>query len=345
MGTVQKGQTPQPDGHTRMHPARRRITLLLIAFAAAPMARAQSQAATKTFRIGVLAFGTPRTAPMAQLFLQALRERGYVEGQNTTVEYRHAEGNVDRLPALAGELVRSPVDVIVTEGNAAALAAKRATPSIPIVMAAAGDPVKGGIVSSLAQPGGNVTGTTLLHPELSAKRIQLLKEAAPAITRVAVIWNPNSPASADIVRETESAARAMGLQVQAFEAGSPSQVDGALRAAVAERTHALITVGDGMLWTQRARIVDFAIQQRLPAMFPDREFAEAGGLMVYGPNAADSVRRAAALVDRVLKGAKPADLPIEQPTQMDLLLNLKTAKALGLTLPHSLRVRADRVIE
>ena len=241
--------------------------------------------------------------------------------------------------------MQQPVDVIVTEGNAAALAAKRATQSIPIVMAAAGDPVKAGIVSSLAQPGGNITGTTLIHPELSGKRIQLLMEAAPGIKRVAVIWNPNSPASADILRETEGAARAMGLQVHPFEAGSPSDVDGALQAVMTARANALITVGDGMLWTQRARIVDFASKHRLPAMFPDREFAEVGGLMAYGPNAADSVRRAAALVDRVLKGAKPADLPIEQPTQMDLLLNLKTAKALGLTVPQSLLVRAERVIE
>ena len=319
--------------------------LVLAAFAALLATPAQAQAPTKVFRIGVLALGNSRASPGTQAFMQALRERGYVEGQNMTLEFRHAEGKVDRLPALADELVQQRVDVFVTEGNAAALAAKRATQSIPIVMAAAGDPIKSGIVASLAQPGGNVTGTTLIHPDLSAKRLQLLKEAAPGITRVAVIWNPSNPTSADLLRETESAAHAVGVQVQAFGARAPAEIDGALRAVAAARAQALITVGDGMLWSQRARIVDFAIQQRLPAMFPDREFAEVGGLMVYGPNAADIVRRAAALVDRVLKGAKPADLPIEQPTQMDLLLNLKTAKALGLAMPQSLRVRADEVIE
>jgi putative tryptophan/tyrosine transport system substrate-binding protein len=313
------------------------------AFAAPPLA--QAQPAAKSVRIGALALGTPRASPAVDLFLRALREHGYVEGENLAFEYKTAEGKADRLPALAAELVQQQVDVIVTEGNAAALAAKSATQAIPIVMAISGDPVRGGIVASLARPGGNVTGTTLIHPELSAKRLQLLKEAAPGIRRVAVIWNPSSPASADTVRETELAARELGLQVQPFEARSPAQVDGALQAVAAARVDALLTVGDGMLWTQRARIVDFAIRQRLPAVFPDGEFAEAGGLMAYGPNAADSLRRAAVLVDKVLKGARPADLPIEQPTQMDLLLNLRTARVLGLAVPQALRVRADRLID
>jgi putative ABC transport system substrate-binding protein len=341
---VQQNRTPRSIGHACVRVAQCLLAMLALS-TALPLAQAQPQAPAKVFRIGILAVATPRAAPVAQLFVHEMRERGYVEGQNTTFEYKHAEGHVDRLPALAAELVRQQVDVIVTEGNSAALAAKRATQTIPIVMAAAGDPVKGGIVASLAQPGGNVTGTTLIHPELSAKRIQLLKEAAPGITRLAVIWNPNSPAGADTVRETTLAAQGMGVQVHPIEAGNPAEVDGALQAAVAARANALVTVGDGMLWTQRTRIVDFAIKQRLPTMFPDREFAEAGGLMVYGPNAADTIRRAAALVDRVLKGAKPANLPVEQPTQMDLLLNLKTAKALGLSVPQSLLVRADRVIE
>ena len=204
---MQQSQTPRSIGHACVRVAQCLLAMLAVS-AALPLAQAQPQAPAKVFRIGILADATPRAAPVAQLFVHEMRERGYMEGQNTTFEYKHAEGHVDRLPALAAELVRQQVDVIVTEGNSAALAAKRATQTIPIVMAAAGDPVKGGIVASLAQPGGNVTGTTLIHPELSAKRIQLLKEAAPGITRLAVIWNPNSPAGADTVRETTLAAQA-----------------------------------------------------------------------------------------------------------------------------------------
>ncbi len=344
MRRVHSEQRTRVVGRAAGGPVRRLLALMAL-LVVQTAALAQAPPPVKVVRIGALTLGVPRAAPAVQAFLHALRARGYVEGENLAFEIRYAEGQVDRLPALAAELAQQRVDVIVTESNAAALAAKQATQTIPIVMAVAGDPVKAGIVASLVQPGGNVTGLTLIHPELSAKRIQLLKEAAPRMARVAVLWNPVNPASADIVRETEVAARALGLQAQSFEARSPAELDHALRAAGAARVDALLTVGDGMLWSQRGRIVDFAIRQRLPTMFPDREFAESGGLMAYGPNAADAIQRAAALVDRVLKGAKPADLPIEQPMQMDLLINLKTAQALGLALPMSLRVRADRLIE
>jgi putative ABC transport system substrate-binding protein len=212
-------------------------------------------------------------------------------------------------------------------------------------MAVASDPVKAGVVASLARPGGNVTGLTLIVAELSAKRLDLLKEALPGMTLVAVMWNPSNPASVDYLRETEAEARSQGVQIQAIAVRSPAELDDALQAVADLRPNALITISDGMLASVRTRIVDFAMKSRLPGIFPDREFAELGGLMSYSPNAADFPRRAAQLVDKVLKGAKPADLPIEQPTKLDLVINLKTAKTLGLTIPPSLLLRADRRIE
>ena len=305
----------------------------------------EGQQAMKVYRIGVLTLGLTPSAPPVEAFRQGLREHGHVEGQNIALEFRFAEGRIDRLPALAAELVRLKVDVIVTESNAAALAAKHATQEIPIVMAVAGDPVRAGVVASLARPGGNVTGLTLIHPELSRKRVDLLKEAIPRIALVAVMWNPSNPASVDFLRETEAAARSLGVQVQAIEVRNPAELDGAFKAVTKARPNALITLGDGMLWSVRTRIVDFAMKSRLPGIYPDREFPEVGGLMSYGPNPADNVRRAAVLVDKILKGAKPADLPVEQPTKFDLVINLKTAKTLGLTIPQSVLVRADHVIQ
>jgi len=311
---------------------------------AAPLA-SDAQPPAKVVRIGVLTVGLARATPPVEVFLQGLRGHGYVEGQNMVLEFRFADGRIDRLPALASELVRLQVDVIVTAGNAAALAAKHATQTIPIVMAVAADPVKAGVVASLARPGGNVTGLTQMDPELSAKRLDLLKEAVPRIALVAVMWNPSNPASVDLLRETEAAARSLGVQVQAIEVRNPSELDGAFKTVANVRPSALVTIGDGMLWSVRTRIVDFAMKSRLPGIFPDREFAEVGGLMSYGPNPADSIRRAALLVDKILKGAKPADLPVEQPTKFDLVLNLKTAKALGLTIPQSVLIQATEVIQ
>ena len=316
------------------------VLLLLIA----PLA-GDAQPLAKFARIGVLTLAVAPSTPLAEAFRQGLREHGYVEGQNLAFEYRYAEGRADRLPALAAELVRLKVDVIVTESNMAALAAKRATETIPIVMAIAGDPVKAGVVGSLARPGGNVTGLTLMHPELSGKRLQLLKEAVPRIALVAVIWNPTDPAAVDFLRETEVAARSLGLRLHAIEARAPAELDAAFKAVADARPSAFFTLPGGMFQDNQTRILEFAKKNRLPGVFPNRVFVEAGGLISYGPNLAASSRRAAAFVDKLLKGAKPADLPIEQPTTFELVINLKTARALGLTIPASVLVRADQAIE
>ena len=316
------------------------VLLLLIA----PLA-GDAQPLAKFARIGVLTLAVAPSTPLAEAFRQGLREHGYVEGQNLAFEYRYAEGRADRLPALAAELVRLKVDVIVTESNMAALAAKRATETIPIVMAIAGDPVKAGVVGSLARPGGNVTGLTLMHPELSGKRLQLLKEAVPRIALVAVIWNPTDPAAVDFLRETEVAARSLGLRLHAIEARAPAELDAAFKAVADARPSAFFTLPGGMFQDNQTRILEFAKKNRLPGVFPNRVFVEAGGLISYGPNLAASSRRAAAFVDKLLKGAKPADLPIEQPTTFELVINLKTARALGLTIPASVLVWADQAIE
>ena len=304
-----------------------------------------AQPPTKSARIGVLTLAVAPSTPLAEAFRQGLREHGYVEGQNIGFEYRYAEGRADRLPALAAELVRLKVDVIVTESNVAALAARRATGTIPIVMAIAGDPVKAGVVGSLARPGGNVTGLTLMHPELSGKRLQLLKEAVPKIGLVAVIWNPGDPAAVDFLRDTDAAARSLGLKLHAVEARAPADLDAAFKAVADARPSAFFTLPGGMFQDNQTRIIEFATKNRLPGVFPTRVFVEAGGLMSYGPNLAANSRRAAAFVDKILKGTKPADLPIEQPTKFELVINLKTARELGLTIPQTLVVQADQVIE
>jgi putative ABC transport system substrate-binding protein len=268
-----------------------------------------------------------------------------VAGQNVALEHRDAAGRADRLPAMAGELVRLKVDVIVTQSNVAALAAKQATKTIPFVMAIAGDPVKAGVVGSLASPGGNVTGLTLMQTELSRKRLQLLREAAPNIFAVAVIWNPTDPSAADFLRETEAAARSLGLKLHAIEARSPADLDAAFKAVADLRPSAFFALPGGMFQGNVKRIVDFATKHRLPGVFPNRAFVEAGGLLSYAPSLAANWRRAAVFVDRILKGAKPGDLPIEQPTQFELVVNLRTAKALGLTIAPSVLARADAIIE
>ena len=306
---------------------------------------AGAQAPPKGATIGVLALGVAPSTPVAEAFRQGLREHGYVEGENIAIEYRYAEGKAERLPVLAAELVRLKVDAIVTESNVAALAAKRATGTIPIVMAIAGDPVKAGVVHSLARPEGNVTGLTLIHPELSGKRLQLLKEVVPGTALVAVVWNPADPAAVDFLRETEAAARSLRLRLHATEARTPAELDAALLAVRAARPGAFFTLGGGLFYDNLTRIVEFATRNNLPGVFPTRAFAEAGGLMSYGPDPAASSRRAAAFVEKLLKGARPADLPIERPTTFELVINLKTARALGLTIPASVLARADHVVE
>jgi len=311
----------------------------------APLA-AKAQQPGKVARIGVLSFGSATPGShIDEAFRQQLRELGYVEGQNIVIEYRWAEGRAERLPDLAAELVRLKVDVIVAGGTPPPLAAKHATRTIPIVMAAAGDPVGSGLVASLARPGGNVTGLSTFTPELAGKRLQLLKEVVPGVSRVAVLWNAANPYAVLNMRETEAAAQTLGVQVQSLEVRGPDDFENALPAAIRGRAGALIVVDDPLTFAYRMRIADFAARNRLPAMYGFREFAEAGGLTAFGANLADLYRRAATYVDKILKGAKPSDLPVEQPTKFELVINMKTAKALGLTIPQSLLLRADQVIE
>jgi putative ABC transport system substrate-binding protein len=302
---------------------------------------AGAQQQNKIPRIGFLSV----SSVLVPDFLEGLRDVGYVDRKNIVIEWRYAEGKVERLPGLAAELVNLKVDVVVTRGTAAASAAKQATQTIPIVMAVmGGDPVKLGLVSSFSRPGGNVTGLTLQAPELSGKRLELLKEVAPKTASVAVIWNGTSPQGAGFLQETKAAAQSLGLPLQFVEVRDPADLDRAFMAVTSARAGALLTLADGMLLSNRARIIEFAARSRLPAMFPEREFAEAGGLVGYGPDIAWNFRRAAWYVDKILKGAKPADLPIEQPTKFELVINLKTAKQIGLTIPPNVLARADRVI-
>ncbi len=299
----------------------------------------------KVYRIGVLTLSVASSTPIFEAFRQGLREHGYVEGQNIALEFRFAQGRPEKLPAMAAELVNMKVEVIVTESVLAAREAKHATGTIPIVTAIHGDPVGAGLVASLTRPGGNVTGLSLLAPELSGKRLQLLKEVTPKATRVAAIWNVANPAAARYLAETRAAARLLALELQSVEVRNPSDFDAAFETVAGARPSALITLPDGMLLANKTRIIDFAAKNRLPAIFPDQEFAEAGGLMAYGPSLASNFRRAATYVDKILKGAKPGDLPIEQPTQFEFAINLKTARTLGLTIPPSVLGRADQVIQ
>jgi putative ABC transport system substrate-binding protein len=312
----------------------------------AALLAAEAQPAGKVARVGFLSPASSTVGPhILEAFRQGLRDLGYVEGQNIVVEYRFAEGKAERLPDLAMELVNLKVDVIVASGTPGPLAAKNATKTIPIVMASAGDPVGTGLVASLARPGGNVTGLSTLTPELGGKRLQLVKELLPGVSRVAVLWNAANPYTGLLVRETEAAARTLGVQTQSLEVRGPDDFENVLPAAISGGAGALIVVDDPLTVSNRMRIANFAARNRLPAIYGFREFAEAGGLMAFGAKLADLYRRAPIYVDKILKGAKPADLPVEQPTKFDLVINLKTARALGLTIPPSLLARADQVIE
>jgi putative ABC transport system substrate-binding protein len=304
---------------------------------------AEAQPAGKVARIGYL-YGIP-IPPGVTVFQHALRDLGWIKDRNLTIEYRSAEGHLDRLPALAAELVALRVDLIVANAAPETKAARQATASIPIVFVVHGDPVGSGDVQSLTRPGGNATGLTQLHPELSTKQLDVLKQLVPHLRRVAVLWNATVAAKARDWQELESAGPALGIVFQSREVRRPADLDGAFDAMRKERPDALLMLGDPMLFTWRAAVVEFAAQQRLPAIYPWRQAVESGGLISYGADALALVRRAAWYVDRILKGAKPADLPIEQPTKFELVINLKTAKALGLTIPPSLLLRADQVIE
>ncbi len=314
---------------------------------AAPLT-AEAQQAAKVYRIGLLG-GYPPTAPEASRlwegFFQVLRELGYVEGQNILIEGRWYGEQTERLPALAAELVRLKVDVIVAGAAPAPEAAQRATSAIPIVIANHGDPVGSGLVASLARPGRNVTGLSILSPELVGKQLQLLKEAVPGISRVAMRSNPTVPSQALELRDAEVAARSLKVQLQVLEARAPSDFASVFSAMTKDRAGGLITLGGVMFFVQRTQIAALAAKNRLPAMAGFREFVDAGGLLSYGASVTDLYRRAASYVDKILKGAKPADLPVEQPTKFELVINLKTAKALGLTISPSLLSRADEVIQ
>ncbi len=326
----------------------RRDTLrVLLALGVAPLA-VEAQPAAKVPRIGWLVSNLATSPHLTEAFRQGLRDLGYVEGRNVVIEYRDAEGKFERLPALAAELVALKVDVILVGATPQALAAKQATKTIPIVFAGAGDPVRSGLVTSLARPGGNVTGLTLFGTELVGKCLEQLTQAVPGVSRVAALWQPGAVPERpeqDMLKAADVAARALGVRLQFVEARGPADFDRAFSDMTKARAGALTVLSGVMFFNERRRLVDLAAKHRLPAVYQVREFVDAGGLMAYGANPADLYRRAATYVDKILKGAKPADLPVEQPTKFELVINLKTAKALGLTIPRSLLSLADQVIE
>ncbi len=325
----------------------RRAFLGTLGLLAAPLI-GEAQQAAKVPRIGILSINRASGGRVWAAFLQGLRDLGYVQGRNVMIEYRDARGQLERLPGLAAELVALNVDVIVAPLSPAALAAKHATKTIPIVFAVAPDPVTDGLVTSLARPGGNLTGLSNLSPELVGKRLELLKRAVPGIVRLAVLWHPGSipeRTEKDMLKDADVAAQTLRVRLQMVEVRSPEDFESAFSDMTRARAGAMTLVGGNMFFAARGRLVDLAAKNRLPAVYSGRDYVEAGGLMSYGPDDADSFRRAAAYVDKILKGAQPGDLPVEQPTKFELVINLKTAKALGLTIPPSLLQRADQVIE
>ena len=336
------------DVQMRMKLTLRAVPVVVLALLAAPLA-AEAQQAAKPARIGFLGQGSASDAVVPlrlAAFRQGLRERGWIEGRNVVIEYRWAESRLDRLPALAAELVRLNVDVIFAPATAGTIAAQNATRTIPIIMAIVADPVGLGIIASLARPGGNVTGlTSTVGLEIWSKLLQLLKEVAPKGSRLAVLGDPGEPHYGSALRESEVAGRSLGVQLQILEARGPHEFDNAFAAMVSQRAGALLVISGTVNVLHRRLLADLAAKSRLPAIYYFREYVDAGGLMAYGPSVLDSWRRAATYVDKILRGAKPADLPVEQPTKFEFVINMKTAKALGLTVPSSLLLRADEVIQ
>jgi putative tryptophan/tyrosine transport system substrate-binding protein len=328
--------------------ATKTIVVLLVTLALASVNLADAQQPTKVPRIGfVSGIGGPSNpGPNVVGFRQGLRDFGYIEGKNILVEYRYTEGKGDRNPSLVAELVQLKVDVLVVGGPGGLSAAKQATKTIPIVIVTQADPVGSGYIDSLARPGGNITGLTRLTRELSGKRLELLKEVVPKISRVGVLWDADNSEAANGFKEYETAGRALKIQLQSLGVRGPNpDLQGAFQAAAKGRVNALVTINTPVLNRQQKQIVDLAIKNRLPLMSERSEYVEAGGLVSYSANEAESFRRAAYYVDRILKGAKPADLPVEQPTKFEFVINLKTAKQIGLTIPQSVLYRADKVIK
>jgi putative ABC transport system substrate-binding protein len=314
---------------------------LLATFLLATATPAQAQQPGKVYRIGYLSL-RHAIEPREEAFRQGLRELGYIEGENIVLEWRFARGKIDLLRDLAAELVRLNVDVIVAPGTQVIRAAKQATTTIPIIFPTAGDPVASGLVASLARPGGNITGLTILSPELSGKRLELLKEAFPRLSRVAVLHDPRQPGQD--FKQTQTAGQSLGLRLQTLEVRESTDVESAFSAMTRERADALITLPHPFLQVHQRRILELAAKSRVPAIYQTTEWAERGGLMSYGPDHLDNYRRVAIYVDKILKGAKPADLPVQQPTKFDFVINLKTAKQIGLTIPPNVLARADKVI-
>jgi len=320
------------------------IGILALGTLGAPLS-AEAQPAGKIYRIGMLEMASPAlNAANLDAFRQGLRELGYVEGQNLAIEYRSADGRFERLPALATELVRLKVDLIVTRATSGALAAKAATKTTPIVMAGAGDPVGAGVVAGLASPGANVTGLSAVIPELTGKRVELLRELVPRATRIAAMLDMRTAVSQPVWNQIETAARALGMQPQLVDVRKAEDLGRAFETAVQQRAEALF-VAEIIMQANRRPIVDLAAKHRLPTIYASRESVDVGGLMSYGPNIPDLYRRAASFADKIFKGARPGDLPVEQPTKFELAINLRTARALGLAVPQSLMLRADHVIQ
>jgi putative tryptophan/tyrosine transport system substrate-binding protein len=322
--------------------ATKRIALLLIGLTLAAVHSAEAQQPKKVPRIGVLSPGSPGPSPLLDAFRQGLRELAYVEGQNVVLEYRYAEAKSDRLPDLAAEFVRLQVDVIFAINATAARAAKNVTKTIPIVFTWVADPLE--LVASLARPGGNVTGLTTIAYDLGGKRLELLKEALSGVSRVGVLWNSANPTATRVFKEMEEASPRLGLRIHPMGVRNPDELQKAFEVATRERVGGLFVIEEAVMASYRTSVLSLASKHRLPAGSQYKEFAEAGGLLTYGPDLPDLFRRAATYVDKILKGAKPADLPVEQPTKFEFVINLKTAKQIGVTIPQSVLYRADKVI-
>jgi putative ABC transport system substrate-binding protein len=325
---------------------RRFLRLLSVGLFAAPRATEAQEASRKVARIGRLSpLSSASDAPFLAAFRHGMRDLGWVEGQSYVIESRFAAGQTERLPELASDLARLKVDVIVAGSTTGGIAAHKASATIPIVMVTTGDPLASGLIQSLARPGGNVTGVTALGQQLGAKSLELLGQAIPGLVRVAVLFNPTYTGSEALVKTLHGAARGLGMQLQTVEVRHPGEIDGAFVAASGERARALMVLSDPMLMDNRKRIVELAARHRLPAVYAVRRYVDDGGLMFYGASLSSLYRHAASHVDRILKGARPGDLPVEQPTKLELVVNLKTAKALGITISPALLARADQVIE